>query len=140
MASYTLLCARSPSTLSRFEQQTLRLFIQRGLYARHLRRVGSVYRKRRNLLIECFAHCPGVRLSGDDAWLHCLMTVDSLSEQALIARAAARGVKVRGLSEYAQEAVVPPSTLVVGYAGLNEDQIREAAAILHSAWALNPPG
>ena len=91
MASYLEKCGRSPSTLSRFEQQTLRLFIQRGLYARHLRRVGGVYRRRRNCLIECFAQCPGVRLSGDDAGLHCLMTVDDLSERSLIERAAAGG-------------------------------------------------
>lgn len=137
MARYREQCGRSPSTLSRFEQQTLRLFIQRGLYARHLRRVGGVYRRRRNCLIECFARCLGVRLSGDDAGLHCLMTVGALSERALIERAAENGVKVRGLSEYAHEAATKPGTLVVGYAGLEEDQIREAAAILRDVWALS---
>ncbi len=127
---------RAASTLSRFEQQTLRLFIERGLYARHLRRVGGVYRRRRNLFIELFSPYPRVRLSGDDAGLHFLMTVGGLSERALIERAAAAGVRVRGLSEYAERAQVPPGTLVMGYAGLPEDALREAATLLIAAWNL----
>lgn len=130
---------RSACTLSRFEQQTLRLFIERGLYARHLRRVGGLYRKRRNLLMELFSPYPAVRISGDDAGLHFLMAVDTLPEKALIARAAAAGVKVRGLSEYAVNAQVPPSTLVIGYAGLSEEDIRQASALLIKAWDLNRP-
>mgnify|MGYP001019040833 CR=1 FL=1 len=130
---------RPACTLSRFEQQTLRLFIERGFYARHLRRVGGLYRNRRNLLIKLFSRCSEVRLSGDDAGLHFLMTVDSLPEEALIARAAKAGVKVRGLSEYAFKAQVSPSTLVIGYAGLDEESIREAAELLFSAWALERP-
>ena len=130
--------ARSASTLSRFEQQTLRLFLERGLYARHLRRVGALYRRRRNLLIDLFSRCRGVRLAGDDAGLHFLMTVDALPERALVERAAAALVRVRGLSEYAFEAQVPPSTLVLGYAGLGEEDIRRASQLLMEAWALEP--
>ncbi len=65
--AYRALIGRTASTLSRFEQQTLRLFIERGFYARHLRRVGGVYRRRRNLWIDLFSPFPRVRLSGDDA-------------------------------------------------------------------------
>ena len=138
LATYRARFGRSACTLSRFEQQTLRLFLQRGLYARHLRRVGGLYRKRRNLLIELFSPYPQVRLSGDDAGLHFLMAVNSLPERALVTRAAAAGVKVRGLSEYAYGARVSPSTLVIGYAGLGEEDIRQAAALLVGAWDLEP--
>ena len=130
--------ARSASTLSRFEQQTLRLFIERGLYARHLRRVGALYRRRRNLITGLFSRCRGVRLAGDDAGLHFLMTVGHLPERALVERAAAAGVRVRGLSEYAFAAREPPSTLVLGYAGLDEEDIRKASQRLMEAWGLNP--
>jgi GntR family transcriptional regulator/MocR family aminotransferase len=136
LKAYRERLGRSACTLSRFEQQTLRLFIERGQYARHLRRVGGLYRRRRNLLIELFSPCPGVRISGDDAGLHFLMAVDALPEEALIARAAAAGVKVRGLSEYACKAQTPPSTLVIGYAGLSEEDIRRASALLIEAWGL----
>jgi GntR family transcriptional regulator / MocR family aminotransferase len=129
---------RSACTLSRFEQQTLRLFLQRGLYARHLRRVGSLYRRRRNLLIDLFSPYPNVHLLGDDAGLHFLMTVDSLPEKALVSKASVAGVKVQGLSEYAFEAQVPPSTLVIGYAGLGEEDIQKASALLVQAWGLGP--
>jgi GntR family transcriptional regulator/MocR family aminotransferase len=81
---------RSACTLSRFEQQTLRLFIERGLYARHLRRVGGLYRKRRNLLMELISPYPAVRITGDDAGLHFLIGGHPARKGA-IARAAAAG-------------------------------------------------
>lgn len=136
LTAYRERLGRSACTLSRFEQQTLRLFIERGLYARHLRRVGGLYRRRRNLLIERFSPYPAVRLSGDDAGLHFLMAMEALPERELVARAALAGVKVRGLSEYAHHAQVPPSTLVIGYAGLSEEDIRRASALLIEAWDL----
>ncbi len=129
---------RSACTVSRFEQQTIRLFLERGLYARHLRRVGGVYRRRRDLLCELFSDLPGVRYSGDDAGLHFLLTVDHLPEGELVARAARFGVRVHGLSEYAVRAKVAPSTLVIGYAGLSEQDIRSAAGLVMDAWGLRP--
>jgi GntR family transcriptional regulator/MocR family aminotransferase len=100
--------------------------------------VGALYRRRRNLLTDIFPRCPGVRISGDDAGLHFLMAVPSLPERALVMRAAAAGVKVRGLSEYAFKAQVPPSTLVLGYAGLDDETILKASGRLIEAWALEP--
>jgi GntR family transcriptional regulator/MocR family aminotransferase len=137
LTAYLARYARSASTLSRFEQQTLRLFIQRGLYTRHLRRVGALYRRRRNLMADIFSRYSGVRISGDDAGLHFLMAVPSLPERTLVDRAAAAGVKERGLSEYAFEAQVSPSTLVLGYAGLSEEGLLKASALLIDAWALD---
>jgi GntR family transcriptional regulator/MocR family aminotransferase len=136
LARYARQFEHSACTLSRFEQQTIRLFIERGLYARHLRRVGGLYRKRRNLLCDLFLRFPQIRFSGDDAGLHFLMTVDGLCERALIERAESVGVGVHGLSEYAVLQPVQPSTLVIGYAGLNEQDIREAAALLLRAWEI----
>ncbi len=137
MEAYRAGFGPSSSTLSRFEQQTLRLFIERGLYTRHLRRVGSLYRRRRNLLLGLFSPFPCVRFSGDDAGLHLLLTVDSMPEQALVEKARAAHIRVRGLSEYAFQAQVPPGTLVMGYAGLEEAALKEAAAALITAWELD---
>jgi GntR family transcriptional regulator/MocR family aminotransferase len=137
MEAYRAGFGPSSSTLSRFEQQTLRLFIERGLYTRHLRRVGGLYRRRRNLMLSLFSPYPGVHFSGDDAGLHLLLTVDSMPERVLVEKARAALVRVRGLSEYAHHAQVPPGTLVMGYAGLDEAALKEAAAALIAAWGLS---
>ena len=53
------------STVSRFEQQTLRLFLEQGLYGRHLRRMTLHYRKKQQLLTqELRRRFPGAELAG----------------------------------------------------------------------------
>ena len=45
-------------------------------------------------------------------------------------------MRVYGLSAYYTPPVKPPkATLVLGYAGLTEQQINEAAALLRQAWS-----
>ena len=123
------------STVSRFEQQTLAAFVQRGLYARHLRRAANLYRKKQQLLLEELAKIPGARVSGAQAGLHFLLTVPGKAEEWLVQRAAAAGVPLRGLSTYCRECPCPQSTLVLGFAGLELEDIPAAAAALQEAFA-----
>ena len=88
-------------------------------------------------MLGLFSPFPNVRFSGDDAGLHLLLTVDSMPERALVEKARAALVRVRGLSEYAYLAQVPPGTLVMGYAGLEEAALKEAAGALLMAWGLS---
>lgn len=118
------------STVSRFEQEALRRFIVQGLYARHLRRVGNLYRKKRAVLLDALSAIPGARLSGHQAGLHFLLTVPGLSEEDLVARAAAHSVRVHPLSQFCHTAPPIPSTLVLGYAGLSEAALAEGARLL----------
>jgi len=120
--------------VSRFEQEALRRFLVQGLYARHLRRTGNLYRKKCALLTGALSAIPGVRLSGEQAGLHFLLTLPSLSEGELVARAAARLVRVSPLSQYCHRVPPVPSTLVLGYAGLSEEELTQAAALLRDAW------
>ena len=122
------------STVSRFEQQTLAAFIHRGLYARHLRRAANLYRKKQQALLEELEKIPGARVAGAQAGLHFLLTVPGKSEEWLTARAAAAGVPVRGLSSYCRECPCPESTLVLGFAGLNPEDIPAAAETLREAF------
>jgi len=121
-------------TVSRFEQEALRRFIVQGLYARHLRRSVNLYRKKRALLTAALAAIPGARISGDQAGLHFPLTLPSLSEGELVERAAAQGVRVHPLSQYCHQVPPLPSTLVLGYAGLSEEELAQAAALLQKAW------
>ena len=122
------------STVSRFEQQTLAAFLDRGLYARHLRRAANLYRKKQQLLLEELEKMEGATVSGAQAGLHFLLTIPGKSEQWLVERARAAGVPVRGLSGYCRECTCPESTLVLGFAGLKLEEILAAAKALREAF------
>ncbi|MBD5119221.1 MAG: PLP-dependent aminotransferase family protein [Clostridiales bacterium] len=122
-------------TVSRFEQESLRRFLAQGLYGRHLRRTGNLYRKKCALFTEALREIPGVTISGADAGLHFLVTLPRFSEGELVARAAAKSVGIHPLSRYCHGVEPKPSTVVLGFAGLTEGELAEAAALLKEAWA-----
>ena len=121
--------------VSRFEQESLRRFIAQGLYGRHLRRTGNLYRKKCALFTGALAEIPGVEISGADAGLHFLLTLPRYTEEELVERAAARSVRVHPLSRYCHLLPPKPSTVVLGFAGLSEEELARAAGSLKEAWA-----
>ena len=80
----------------------------------------------------CRMRCPR-----SEAGLHLLLHMrNGMLEHELIERAKASGVRVYPLSAYYTPPVKPPrATLVLGYAGLTEQQIDEAAKLLKQAWS-----
>jgi len=127
---------KTGETVSRFEQHTLARFIAESHYTRHLRRAGNAYAARLQRLLAQLSDIPGASVSGEQAGLHFLLTIPQLSEQALVDRAAAAGIPLHGLSEYCRQAKAKPSTVVMGFAGLRDDQIDEAVAALRAAWGV----
>ena len=73
-------------------------------------------------------------ISGADAGLHFLLTLPRFSEGELVERAAARSVRVHPLSRYCHAVEPRPSTVVLGFAGLSEEELAQAAALLKKAW------
>jgi len=124
----------SSCTVSRLEQETIRRFIARGLYARHLRRCGNLYRQKQALLTRRLQELPGAVVSGQQAGLHLLVTLPSRDEQWLAQRAAEYGVAVRPLGQYSHGTAYAPSTVVLGFAGLSLDEIEKACDLLRQAW------
>ena len=120
--------------VSRFEQESLRRFLTQGLYGRHLRRTGNLYRKKCALFAGALSAIPGATVSGAEAGLHFLLTLPRYSEEELTARAAEKSVRVYPLSRYCHTVPPKPSTVVLGFAGLSEDQLRRAAELLGEAW------
>ena len=131
---YRLLFSHSSSTVSRYEQAVMARFLSEGYYARYLRRVGNLYRRRRAALLPALERIEGVRITGSGGGLHFLLTNERLTEPELLGRALDRGIALRGLGAYCRSCVSPPSTLVVGYGGLADERIGEAAALLAEAW------
>ena len=121
--------------VSRFEQESLRRFLTQGLYGRHLRRTGNLYRKKCALFTGALSEIPGAAVSGADAGLHFLVTLPRFMEAELVERAAAKSVRVYPLSRYCHGAEPRPSKVVLGFAGLTEEELAQAAALLKKAWA-----
>jgi GntR family transcriptional regulator/MocR family aminotransferase len=109
--------ARSDGQTSSLEQLTLAEFIASGAYDRHVRRARLDYRRRRDRLIDALAaRAPEVRLSGIAAGLHAVVELPAgTSERQVVERAAARGVAVEGLGDYALRAGTRGPALVIGY-------------------------
>lgn len=126
--------SHSACTVSRFEQEALRRFLVQGLYSRHLRRSVNLYRRKCTLFAEELMKIDGVTLSGQQAGLHFLLTLPRLTESELVERAAAAGIHVAPLSRYCHSASPRPSTVVLGFAGLTEAELEQAAKLLKDAW------
>lgn len=133
---YYRLFPRAASTVSRFEQEALRRFLTQGGYAAHLRRMNSLYRHRRALLVQTLEDAfPQGKVSGTEGGLHFLFTLPGLPEEKLKSKAAGHGVAVHGLSEYCRGRCPMASTLVLGFAGMDDESIYRAVARLKKAWA-----
>ena len=122
-------------TVSRFEQESLRRFLVQGLYGRHLRRTGNLYRKKCALFTGALSAIPGASISGAEGGLHFLLTLPRFSEEELVARAAEKSVRIHPLSRYCHAVPPRPSTVVLGFAGLSEEELRRTAELLKEAWA-----
>lgn len=127
------------STVSRFEQQTLRVFLQQGHFVRHLARARGQYRQRMQALTGALSAVfgPGrLRFYGQHTGLHLLLQYpDGPGEAQMVRGARAAGIRLSGLSEYGQGGgTLPENTVVLGYGALAFPQIEPLAAALKTAW------
>ncbi|MDE7035591.1 MAG: PLP-dependent aminotransferase family protein, partial [Eubacteriales bacterium] len=127
------------SSVPAFEQHTLARFMNSGAFERHISRSRNVYKGRLDALLAALresplAACTEVR--GAEAGLHILLRVkNGLSEDELVRYAAAKGVRVYGLSAYYAPGSSPErATVILGYAGIDSSRFREAVALLSAAW------
>ena len=126
------------STVSRIDQNILYQFLSQGYFERHLNRMRAIYKTKHDLLIELIEPLKEqFEIRGEHAGIHILLTSKyNRSEQELISLAAEAGVKVYGLSSYFihPEHNHRSATVVLGYASLNEDAIREGVGSLTRCW------
>jgi GntR family transcriptional regulator/MocR family aminotransferase len=125
---------------SRLDQLTLAEFITSGGYDRHIRRSRLAYRRRRDRLAAALGReAPRVRVTGIAAGLHALCELPpGLTEDHLVARAAARGLEVEGLARYratdAGRGQAGRQALVIGYGSPPEHSFSGAVARLCAAF------
>ncbi len=132
---YEGLGLRGGDHVSRFEQSAMAEFVSGGTYSRHLRRAGCVYKKRCEALCGELLRIPGAAVSGHEAGLHFLLGIEGKTEEELIQKAAGAGIPLRGLKSYCVSASLPPR-IVMGYAGIADEDVSPAVAALRQAWGV----
>jgi GntR family transcriptional regulator/MocR family aminotransferase len=119
------------------EQAALAEFMHEGHFARHIRRMRTLYAERQAILLDAAAHdlaglldlqpaATGMHLLG---WLP-----RSMDDRAAAERAGAAGVRVLPLSWLRIEPA-EPGALLLGYAAASEREIRDAVRRLAGALA-----
>lgn len=146
---YRQKCACFSCTVSRVDQAVLEQFLDSGAFERHLNRMRKSYSRKHEALLDGLK--PFFRqfdLSGENAGLHLLLTDRTgRSEKELVDAARRQGVKVYGLSSAlvdtaftkampaaAVPAAVGSATVLIGFGGLTEEEIRDGLERLAAAW------
>ena len=131
-------CGFISSTVSKVDQLILQRFIEDGYYERHLNKMRALYKSRHDTLLAALREWGAdFTVSGENAGVHLLLHFcDGRSEEELTGLAARKGVKVYGLSEYYVEGSREreEAVILLGYANMNEDKIKDAVNLLKEAW------
>lgn len=125
-------------TVSNFEQYTLAMFIKDGYFEKHINRMRNYYRRQRDLLLEEIkksALSPYAQITEEDAGLHFLLHLStSLSDELIEKQAVQHGIHVSCLSKYYHNpSNSPEHILVMNYAGVTADNIKEALHRLYKS-------
>jgi GntR family transcriptional regulator/MocR family aminotransferase len=118
------------------EQETLAEFINSGMYERHLRRLRRRNTARREALLDAVQTYLGdrVEVTGDGSGAHIVLwPLKRVSESAIVAQAASRGVGVYGIS-HCYLAKPSRTGIILGYSRMNEAQIREGIRLLSQSF------
>lgn len=127
-------------TVPNLEQYALAEFIRSGGLQRHINRMRSRYKARRDALLHALRssslhECIGI--SGVEAGMHLLLFVkNGMNEKQLAENALKQGVRVYGLSDYYgnESERCPAAAVILGYCGIHTSQILEAVQALERAW------
>jgi GntR family transcriptional regulator/MocR family aminotransferase len=122
------------------DQAVLAEFLSSGAFARHLKQVRMVYRSRRDCILSALReHFGDVNVSGHNGGMHIMWHLPARLPHATVVEATALN---HGVGIYALRSAVaydfgktPYSerSLVLGYAALQEKQIREGISRIAAA-------
>jgi GntR family transcriptional regulator/MocR family aminotransferase len=120
------------------EQKVLCSFIENGYFERHLNKMRTVYKKKRDTLVKALSELKrDIEILGADAGLHILIRVpNEMTEEQLIASALEYGVRTYGISKYyADKSYIDKKpSLLLGFAAMQESDIIKAISLLDKAW------
>ena len=114
------------------DQLALATLMESGRYDRHLRRMRTVYSRRRQALVDALgSHAPDVRLTGLAAGFHAVAHLPpSADEMAIVDAARARRIGLYGMSGYRASRATSPPQLVLGFGNISERAIAGGIAAI----------
>lgn len=120
------------------DQKVLQRFIEDGHFERHINRMRNIYKRKREVLVGELIELKGrIDVLGADAGLHLLLRVNNgMSEEDLVDKAKKVGVGVYGISNYYynKNSMDKSATVLLGYAGMKDEEIRQAISKLTKIW------
>ena len=125
-------------TISKVDQKIVELFLRNGHYERHLNRMRRLYKSKHDWILRWVKEEMSEICScfGEHAGIHLLLRFhNGISEDEAVERAKSAGIRVYGLSEFfVQEKKETEAVVLIGYATLTEEEIKEAMQILSRIW------
>jgi GntR family transcriptional regulator / MocR family aminotransferase len=134
LPDYQRLARLYNQTSSTVEQLALASFLREGHLRRHVKKLRRLYRRKGELLQQALATHFGhdVEIRGYESGLHMRIAVASPCDApALAAKAEAAGVRVRPIPASPD---APGPELLLSFAGIAEEDIDPAVALLRKAW------
>ena len=115
-------------TVSNFEQFTLAKFIEDGYFERHINRMRTYYRNKRDNLLKYLATCPAaqaLQVEGENSGLHFLLHLATEASDSQLREVALKeGLQIKFLSDYYHNKLSDSShTLLMNYTGIEDERL-----------------
>lgn len=124
-------------TASIIHQRTMALFMERGHWDSHIRRMRATYKRKMQILVAALQEAFGetIQIIGSQSGLYLLIRIKlEVSEGALIRQALNYGVKVYPTARFFINKQISEPILQMGFSGLSTEQIRKGVQLLKKAW------
>ncbi|MFC4182111.1 MocR-like pyridoxine biosynthesis transcription factor PdxR [Saccharococcus thermophilus] len=132
-------CANYHQTVATIVQKSLALFMREGHFERHIRRMRTIYAKKRQALIGAIREHFGdqATIIGDKAGLHLLVEIKGKDAAELVQKAEKAGILVYSAAKYwFGNDETPPPYLLLGFGGMSEKDIRAGIRELKQVWEI----
>lgn len=124
---------------SRIHQRTLQLFMQKGYFEQHVRRMRKVYRKKNNQLVTSLQNHfnNDVTILGHHAGMHLVIQIQSTQSEAELLRIAREaGIIIASASFYWNiKTETEQKNFIIGFGGINIELIDEGISQLREVWS-----
>lgn len=122
---------------SRSNQWAMQLFISRGHWYRHLRRMRKIYRLKHDTLVQIISHNmpDSVQINSSGSGLHIELSIDTnVSVEKLIELARNEGVLVYGSQDPQLPSNSSKPNIYLGFGGIKEGEMVLGVQLLKKAW------
>lgn len=126
------------STVSRIDQAILYYFMKDGHFERYLNKMRKIYKGKHDLVMEHLEEFgKAFDVSGEYAGLHVLLKDKrEWGEEKLLQTAEEADCRVYGMNSYVIGENKKADTVIIGYGGMEEEQITEGMELLKKAWQI----